>query len=71
MEFRVDPFTGGIKKVDLDHEDETRKHLKKKLAKNNIPEFIKEMALNPNPKFNPRPSRLKKLNIASFLKKII
>ena len=57
MEYRVDPFTGGLKQVDLDEEDDLKKQLKKQLSKNNIPQFIKEMALNPNPDFYPKPSK--------------
>ncbi len=57
MEFRIDPFTGGLKQVDFEKEEEVKKQLKQRLSKNNVPEFIKEMALNPNPKFNPKPSR--------------
>lgn len=55
---KICPLTGGL--IFSREEDELKKkeQLRTKITKSKVPEFIKEMALNPNPLFNPRPSRL-------------
>lgn len=66
MDFRVDPFTGGIKRVDLEKEEENQKQMKAQLSKNLIPQFVKDMALNTNPEYNPQPSRYLKLTFINI-----
>lgn len=58
MEPTICPLTGGLIFVDLEKEQEKKDLIKKKHTKSLFPEFLKEMALNPNPQYNPRPSRL-------------
>ena len=58
MEPRISPLTGGLEFYDPEASHEKKELLKKKLTKSKVPEFLKEMAANPNPLYNPRPSRL-------------
>lgn len=57
MEPTINPLTGGLEFVNLEKEHEAKENLKKKLGKSKFPEFLKEMALNPNPLYDPKPSR--------------